>query len=423
MRALSVRYTVSDMKHWLQHFFIPHEGNGYAPNSLEKRAAAIMLLLVISTFSLANVQALFTQSSEWYLSAILPGVLIDLTNDDRTGNTLVPLARSDVLDRAAQMKADDMAAKGYFAHNTPEGHTPWYWFRQVGYSYAYAGENLAVNFSDSADVVTAWMRSPGHRANIMKPEYREIGIGTAQGMYKGVPTVFVVQLFGTPIESLVSLKKSTVSIAPDTVSERYLARSEKGTVASASSTFVHTLAPSHAALESSSARAVLNTKMSLSPSTTKVLGVATKESTHTATETIAMTRVQNSAPDQLVENGGDTLPALAHEQHMLFSDFATSAVPYGVGIAEAAQTSGSSPVASSARPLQFIARIISSPHTVISFMYLVLSLFVAVSLIFAVVIEMRRQRPLQVAYGAGLLAVMMLMFYTHIALTSGTLIV
>ncbi len=62
------------------------------------------------------------------------------------------LAVNPVLERAAQAKADDMAAKSYFSHNSPDGVTPWFWLNQAGYVFTYAGENLAANFSDSIDV-------------------------------------------------------------------------------------------------------------------------------------------------------------------------------------------------------------------------------------------------------------------------------
>ncbi|MEI6553150.1 MAG: CAP domain-containing protein, partial [bacterium] len=75
---------------------------------------------------------------------------------------------------------------------------PWYWIDQTGYQYSSAGENLAVNFDYSKDVVQAWMNSPTHRANIVKAKYQEIGIGIAEGFYQGRPSVFVVQMFGTP---------------------------------------------------------------------------------------------------------------------------------------------------------------------------------------------------------------------------------
>jgi hypothetical protein len=91
-----------------------------------------------------------------------------------------------------------MAEKGYFSHTGPDGAQPWKWFREAGYRYEYAGENLAVNFNESEDVVNAWMKSPTHRANILKHDFTEVGIGVATGTYKGKEAVFVVQFFGKP---------------------------------------------------------------------------------------------------------------------------------------------------------------------------------------------------------------------------------
>jgi hypothetical protein len=91
-----------------------------------------------------------------------------------------------------------MAQKGYFAHTSPEGRSPWYWFKQGGYVFNFAGENLAVDFSDSADVERAWMNSPTHRSNILNNKFTEIGVATAVGTLDGRQTTFVVQEFGTP---------------------------------------------------------------------------------------------------------------------------------------------------------------------------------------------------------------------------------
>lgn len=56
-----------------------------------------------------------------------------------------------------------------------------------------------MRFVDSQDVVNAWMASPTHRANIVKPQYTQIGVGIAQGMYEGQPATFVAQYFGSPL--------------------------------------------------------------------------------------------------------------------------------------------------------------------------------------------------------------------------------
>lgn len=91
------------------------------------------------------------------LASVLPGVVSLLTNEARTDEQLAALTDSPVLAKGAQMKADDMAQKGYFSHTGPDGSQPWKWFAAAGYTYQYAGENLAVNFSESEDVVNAWL--------------------------------------------------------------------------------------------------------------------------------------------------------------------------------------------------------------------------------------------------------------------------
>ncbi|OGG61401.1 hypothetical protein A3C87_00235 [Candidatus Kaiserbacteria bacterium RIFCSPHIGHO2_02_FULL_49_34] len=131
-------------------------------------------------------------------AAVVASTVVENTNVARTQAQRMLLTRSAVLDRAATLKANDMLKNQYFAHRSPSGVTPWYWFDKAQYKYLRAGENLAVHFDDSAELVDAWLHSPSHRANIMNGAYTEIGIGMAKGTFEGVPTTFVVQLFGTP---------------------------------------------------------------------------------------------------------------------------------------------------------------------------------------------------------------------------------
>jgi hypothetical protein len=112
-----------------------------------------------------------------------------------------------------------MAKHGYFAHTSPAGVAPWDWFRRVGYAYIRAGENLAVNFVDSEDVIEAWLRSPKHRENIMNGLYEEIGIGTARGTYEGQETVFIVQLFGAPRILPVRAASAAPQLTPESSSQ------------------------------------------------------------------------------------------------------------------------------------------------------------------------------------------------------------
>ena len=156
------------------------------------------LILVTLAVAASNVPIISRGLS--ITAAVIASALVDLTNADRTANQLSTLTVSPALTAVAQMKANDMAAKGYFAHVSPEGLSPWHWFRQGGYTFIYAGENLAIDFTESVDVERAWLNSPKHRENILGAQFTEIGIAVATGTYQGKQTVFVAQMFGTPAE-------------------------------------------------------------------------------------------------------------------------------------------------------------------------------------------------------------------------------
>lgn len=181
----------------LKRYLVPHRRNRYKPRIFSKESigALVLCLLLIEGIYLIQIHVVLKNGG--FLAAVLPAAITSLTNADRAAGGLQGLTPDPLLDKAAQAKADDMAAKGYFAHVSPDGKDPWYWFDSVNYSYVYAGENLAVDFTDSKDVETAWMNSPLHRANILKSQYTRIGIGIAQGMYQGRETTFVVQLFAS----------------------------------------------------------------------------------------------------------------------------------------------------------------------------------------------------------------------------------
>lgn len=170
---------------------------------------AITLLLVAFIGATAFYARTYLTSD--HMAAVISAVMVDLTNDDRKKEDLGALKVNPTLVAAAQAKANDMAKKGYFAHDTPDGKNSWYWFKEAGYSFAYAGENLAVDFTDSEDVVEAWMDSPTHRANILDGRFTEIGIATAVGTYKGQKAIFVVQMFGTPARTPVPATVVTVN--------------------------------------------------------------------------------------------------------------------------------------------------------------------------------------------------------------------
>ncbi len=163
---------------------------------LEGAMAGGFAFVIGSVFLISSLQNFFMATNQF--ASVVDAVLVDLTNTDRAAYNLGGLSVNDKLTAAAQAKANDMATKSYFAHTSPEGVDSWSWFKQARYDFQNAGENLAVDFSDSADVERAWMNSPSHRDNILNGKYTEVGIATAVGTYQGHSTTFVVTMFGTP---------------------------------------------------------------------------------------------------------------------------------------------------------------------------------------------------------------------------------
>jgi uncharacterized protein YkwD len=124
--------------------------------------------------------------------------LATYTNNARAQNGLAALSMNDKLNSSSQAKANDMIARDYWAHNTPDGTQPWWFFDQAGYKYSNAGENLAYGFADSTSTVAAWMNSPAHRANVLG-SFTEVGFGIASGAnYQGGENTVVVAHYGTP---------------------------------------------------------------------------------------------------------------------------------------------------------------------------------------------------------------------------------
>lgn len=133
--------------------------------------------------------------------------VIAWTNNNRQQNGNLPaLTENTLLDKAAQLKLQDMFKQQYFEHINPQGIGPGDLARQAGYNFIAEGENLALgNFTDDQELLTAWMNSPGHRANILNTKYEEIGVAVGQGMYQGHQTWLAVQEFGKPASSCPSV--------------------------------------------------------------------------------------------------------------------------------------------------------------------------------------------------------------------------
>jgi Cysteine-rich secretory protein family len=136
--------------------------------------------------------------------------IINLTNSERQKEGLAPLKDNRKLDASSQIKLEDIFAKQYFEHTSPSGVDVSGLAGQTGYEFIILGENLAMgNFEDDQALVDAWMSSPGHRANILNPNFTEIGVSVSRGIFNGKLTWIAVQHFGTPL--------STCPVADETI--------------------------------------------------------------------------------------------------------------------------------------------------------------------------------------------------------------
>lgn len=110
--------------------------------------------------------------------------VVRLVNEQRAKNGLQPLTMNWELSRVARTKSEDMARNRYFSHTSPTYGSPFDMMRSFGISYRSAGENIAYGQRTPAAVVDAWMNSAGHRENILKSSYTQIGVGYyANGNY------------------------------------------------------------------------------------------------------------------------------------------------------------------------------------------------------------------------------------------------
>ena len=163
--------------------------------------AAYVLLFSLFNFGLRSLHRSMPDILGYATDIHVEQLLVS-TNARRQTQGLSLLTLNAKLSAAAAKKATDMFEKNYWAHNSPTGTTPWDFILGSGYRYTVAGENLAKNFTNSGGVVDAWMASPTHRDNILKPGYREIGFAVVNGVLNGEETTLVVQFFGASGEPL-----------------------------------------------------------------------------------------------------------------------------------------------------------------------------------------------------------------------------
>jgi uncharacterized protein YkwD len=133
--------------------------------------------------------------------------LLSATNTNRAAANESALTLDPKLTAAAQAKANDLVAKDYWAHNAPNGKTPWDFITAAGYNYQTAGENLAYGFTDASNVETGWMNSTEHKANILNGSYQNVGFAIAHSLnYQGKgPQTVVVAEYGAQVAAVANI--------------------------------------------------------------------------------------------------------------------------------------------------------------------------------------------------------------------------
>jgi len=114
-----------------------------------------------------------------------------LVNIERQKAGLAPLTLSTELSKVARIKSQDMADKNYFSHTSPTYGDPFAMMKSFGIKYGYAGENIAKGYNSAESVMNGWMNSSGHRANILNPNFKTIGVGYV----KANGTTYWTQMF------------------------------------------------------------------------------------------------------------------------------------------------------------------------------------------------------------------------------------
>jgi len=183
---------------YLMRYFMMSYLLNYSRTVLGSRFLAVVVISM-ALLRVVSIASYLPLPQNWFFADVTKIDILNLLNKDRQAMGLPLLKENKELDNAAFLKAQDMVAHEYFSHESPQGVSPWFWFLQAGYRYKYAGENLAVGFSDSKNTYEAWLNSPSHRDNLFNKNYTDMGMAVVPGFGKNNTSV-VVQLFGSPLK-------------------------------------------------------------------------------------------------------------------------------------------------------------------------------------------------------------------------------
>ncbi|TSC66222.1 MAG: hypothetical protein G01um101477_168 [Candidatus Doudnabacteria bacterium Gr01-1014_77] len=170
------------------------------PTGQKTTILAIILLLTL------RIGLGFNFSSATDLS---PDNIAKAVNKQRSQRNISTLAYNQRLAAAADFKAHDMIARSYFSHTDPDGKYIWDKISEEGYKpYTVLGENLAVDFFDTEGLMAAWIDSPTHRSNILNADYKDQGLGVADGN-GGKYSIAIANTFGAQPSTQITQKVVT----------------------------------------------------------------------------------------------------------------------------------------------------------------------------------------------------------------------
>lgn len=201
----------------IRDLLIPHQGNNYEPQILRPKRLFWHAFVVLGVKFVVVTAALLFPLSAWLTPDVLneqSQKVVELTNKVRIKVGVNPVKVNEQLKQAALSKAEDMLVKQYFAHTNPQKQNVAFWVKKFNYKYAVAGENLALGFSSAENVVNAWIKSKTHYANLIDPDFDEIGVAMVSGVYNKKDTTLAAQIFGNT-----ELKKNTSYLQNDNQSE------------------------------------------------------------------------------------------------------------------------------------------------------------------------------------------------------------
>lgn len=177
----------------MNNFFI----HKFRSQFLKKVSLVVISVLLLAFAGIRLIDIKTIEASPLYIPTDEEKVF-ELTNNERLSNNLNPLAWDYSLYLAARAKAYHMFRYDYFDHIASNGTTPWDFIRGSGYYYTVAGENLAIDFYDFNNLMSAWMNSPTHKDNILDKDFANIGIAVIRGDFHDSESLIVVQMFGHP---------------------------------------------------------------------------------------------------------------------------------------------------------------------------------------------------------------------------------